>query len=173
MAAIPDDAVDQLHPFADLRWGDSMRLDREVLQLVGALDIGIRTDVHVLDDPAGLDHGVLADDTIASPAQVLGLAGQFNQPFHQALVLAIGAPQPCIGADKVLERKHRAPLGLVHDAEPNAHILALALHDHAHAGFAVVGRIQFVDLAEDAPLADDVVGHIGTAVNGAMAADIA
>ena len=51
VAAQPDDAVDQLDALADLRGLLGAGVDRQVLELVGALDVAARADLDVLEDP--------------------------------------------------------------------------------------------------------------------------
>ena len=136
--------VDQLDALADLGALDVAGEYRQVLQLIGALDVGGLANRDVLHDAVGLEHRGPADRTVAPAPPIVHRIGHRLERCDESRVASAAGPEVGVGADHVPEGRNGTPARLVHEVKLDAELLGLALHDDAVAELGVVGDVDFV-----------------------------
>ena len=172
MAAVAGDAVHEDHALADLRRLLLRRVDGDVLELAGALDVAVGAYLGVFEDPAVLDDRALAHRAVIAAVLVECVVGDVEQPLLQLLVVHVFGPKVGVGGNHAVERQDTPSAVLVHHLKPHSHVLRLPLLDDAVAELGVVGGGDFLDVEQDALVADDVVGHVVDVVDGRVVADV-
>src|SRR6201999_3038330 len=92
-AAIVDDPIDELATLAYLGGGVGRRIDRQVLELVGALEVGVGTDPDGLDGLAVLDDSPGPDLSVVAPLALEFLLGKVIEPALYHGVVAVTGPK--------------------------------------------------------------------------------
>ena len=119
-----------------------------------------------------MTHAV-ADRAVEAAAGVELALGDLAQPRQRGRVVAVLGPQVGVGREHAVEGHHAAAAGLVHQVEPDADLLRLALLDDAVAELGVVRGVHLVDVQQDHVVADDEVGQVAHVVDRHVVADVA
>ena len=165
--------VDQLHPLPDLRGRLLGGIDREVLELVGALDVRAGPDLDVLDDAAALDDAPIAHRPVEAPPGVELLLRDLAQPLGQLGIVRVRSPESGVGGDHSVEGHYAATARLVDQVQRDADLLVLALLHYPVTELGVVGGEHLVDVQQHRVVADYVVGEVSDVVDRHVVPDVA
>ena len=97
----------------------------------------------------------------------------FAKAFLQLGIVGIFGPKVGIGCNHTIERHDFTRSDFVHHLKPHTNILWLAFLDGAITKLGVVGGRDFLNIEQDALVADDIVGHIMHIVNSHIVTNVA
>jgi hypothetical protein len=172
-AAVAENAVDELHAFADLGGRLCARIDGEIFQLVRAFNVGAFADIRVLYDAIVFQHAVAAYDAVSAEPVVELRIGHPRKLRHQSFSVAEFCPEPGIAREHAVEWVNPTAAIFVHHVERDPHRFVFALHDDAVAEFCMVGNLNFRVVDENTVVVDDVVGEVGAVRYHAVVSDVA
>ena len=104
---------------------------------------------------------------------VEGGVGNVEQTLLQWFVINVFCPEVSVGGDHAVERQDLTAAILIHHLEPHANVFGFALFDDAVTKLGMVGGGDFLNVEQDAFVANDVIGHVMHIVDGNVVADIA
>ena len=169
-AAKAHDSVHKYHVLTYLGRLLLRRIDGDVLEFAGSLDITAGSYFGVLYDLRHFNDAAVSQGAVVTSMMIHGLLGKFLEPLLQRLVVHELGPKIGIRCNHTVKGQYGAAACLVHHMKFHTHILVFTVLDDTVAELGVVCRGHLIHVEQNATVTYDVMTDVVDAMDGAVVA---